>query len=108
MQNQLATLFTQIDNSPASMFTKADVKALLESFSKQVAEQPSLTSEYVLNHLDSLQAEVVDVLKGFDYADMADLSMDGREIVVDFDSSYVEEAVERVFEQYVDSLKQGA
>ncbi len=110
MQNQLATLFTQIDNSPASIFTKADVKALLESFSKQVAELQSnaLTSEYVLNHLDSLQAEVVDVLKGFDYADMADLSMDGREIMVDFDSSYVEEAVELVFKEYAESLKQGA
>ncbi len=108
MQNQLATLFTQIDNSPASIFTKADVKALLETFSKQVAEQPSLTSEYVLDQLDSLQAEVVDVLRGYDYDDCANIDLDGREITLDFDSSYIEEAVERVFNQYVDSLKQGA
>jgi len=110
MQNQLATLFTQIDNSPASMFTKADVKALLESLSKQVADQRSgeYTPEYVIKQLDSLQEEVMDVLRNYEYESMADLYMEGREVVVDFDSSFVEEAVEQVFKQYAANLNQEA
>lgn len=114
MQKQLEATYAHIDNSAASFFTKEDVKTLLKGFAirleeaQQAEQNKALTSEYVLDQLDSLQAEVVDILRGFDYDDSATVDLSGREITLDFDSSYVEEAVERVFNQYVDSLKQGA
>jgi len=108
MQKQLDITYAHIDNSAASFFTKEDVKVLLRGFvimleDAQKAEQRSgeFTPEYVVEQLENMQQEVIDEISCYDYASDADISLDGREIVVDFDPTHVEDAVAAVFTRYI-------
>jgi hypothetical protein len=127
--SQIVKIQNRVFSSPSSIYTREDVLNLLKDLEllqnaeaeaeKAKAAQTQLewteapapvnpnatfTEDYVLDQLESLQEEIMDEIRSFDYSDMVDLSMDGREIVVDFDSSYIEDAVERVFKQYVMTL----
>ena len=111
MQKQLDTTYAHIDNSAASFFTKEDVKVLLRGFvimleDAQKAEQRSgeFTPDYVLEKLETLQQEVMDEIRSYDYSDAANIDLDGREIVVDFDSSYLEDRVDNVFHHFTMTL----
>lgn len=118
--SQIINLQNRVFSSPSSIFTREDVLNLLkdleqlqnaEAENAKAAAQPvnpnaTFTEDYVLDKLESLKEEILDEIRSYDYADTVDLSIDGREIVVDFDSSYLEDAVERVVKQYVITLSQ--
>ena len=118
--NQITKIQDRVFSSPSSIFTREDVLNLLkdleylqnaEAENAKAAAQPvnpnaTFTEDYVLDQLESLKEEILEEITGYDYADTVILSMDGHEIVVDFDSSYLEDAVERVVKQYVITLSQ--
>ena len=107
MQKQLDTTYAHIDNSAASFFTKEDVKVLLRGFVaalKEAERSGEFTPDYVLEKLETLQQEVMDEIRSYDYSDAANIDLDGREIVVDFDSGYLEDRVANVFNTHFINL----
>jgi hypothetical protein len=116
--SQIINLQNRVFSSPSSIFTREDVLNLLkdleqlqnaEAENAKAAAQPvnpnaTFTEDYVLDKLESLKNEIMDEIRSYDYSDAANIDLDGREITVDFDSSYLEDRVDNVFHHFTMTL----
>lgn len=91
----------EVIESYPSIFSKDDVILLIDRIQREVGN-PTISSEKLDKLKDELIDGVKDVIRDFDYDDVIELSVDGREISVDFDSPSllveVEERINDIFE----------
>ena len=97
MTNAFQTARDRVQNSASSIFTKADVLALLSETEATVAV---LTPEKIDVDavIDRAIATVSSAVADHDFCDNCDVSLDGREIVVDFDVTRLTDELEEALE----------
>ena len=97
MQNAFQSTRDRVQNSASSIFTKADVLALL---SEVEATAAVLAPEKIDFNaiIDRAIATVACAVADHNFYDNCDVSLDGREIIVDFDTAALTDELESALE----------
>lgn len=101
-----------VDSSYPSIFTKDDVKKLIDEIEEKLVSklnEQSLTQQSASNiDLDNLKQKLKDTLEGIidshDYDDNAEFELSGRSVILDFTSRYLNDEVMEGIDEVWDEI----